>query len=294
MSGFFIPSPLPPFFRMKLNTPILFGALALGVAAGVRAEDIKINVPGSAPASAPAAAPAPAAVPAAVATPAAYSEAQILEMLGWVTWMRSPLANFGFSASQSECIAKGLVSGTQGKDAPFPLEKIGPSLEQYMQKKYQEAVDNLKKKNTTDSVAYFAKLKDDKKVTTLPSGLAFEVLQPGSGDFPKASDSVKVNYTGRFIDGTVFDSNQQGEQPSQPVQFELNRVIPGFTEGLQKINKGGKIRLHVPAKLAYGENPDPRSGIPPEATLIFDIELVDIVSGAAAAPAPAPTPAPAK
>lgn len=276
---------------MKLNTPILFGALALGLAAGVRAEDIKINVPGStpAPAAAPAAAAA-AAIAAAPATPAAYSEAQILEMLGWVTWMRSPLPSFGFTSSQTDCITKGLISGAQGKDAPFPIEKIGPALEQYMQKKYQEAVDNLKKKNATDSAAYFAKLKDDKKVTTLPSGLAYEVLQPGTGDYPKATDSVKVNYTGKLVDGTVFDSNQQPDQPSQPVQFELNRVIPGFTEGLQKINKGGKIRLHVPAALAYGENPDPRSGIPPAAALIFEVELVDIVPAAAAA-APAPTPA---
>lgn len=275
---------------MKLKTSFAVSVIALCLTAMVRAEDIKINVPGSSSASAakPAAsAPAvsaPVAAPAAVAT---YSDAQVLEALGWVTYMNSPFPNFGLNPSQEECFVKGLVAATQAKECPYGIEKIGPSMQSFMQRKYAEAIDAMKKKNAADSVAYFAKLKEDKKVVFLPSGLAYEVIQPGTGDYPKATDTVKVNYTGKLTDGTVFDSNQQPDQPYQPVAFELSKVIPGFTEGLQKINRGGKIRLHIPAQLAYGENPDPRSGIPPLATLVFDIELVDVSATAPAAPAAA-------
>ena len=86
-----------------------------------------------------------------------------------------------------------------------------------------------------------------------------------------------MNYTGKLIDGTVFDSS---ERQGKPFEFPLNKVIAGWTEGLQKISKGGKIKLYVPPQLAYGD--EGRPGIPPGATLIFDIELIDITPGAAA------------
>jgi FKBP-type peptidyl-prolyl cis-trans isomerase len=91
---------------------------------------------------------------------------------------------------------------------------------------------------------------------------------------------------GKLIDGTEFDSSiKRGE----PAEFPLDQVIPGWTEGIQKMNKGGKIRLHVPPQLGYGD--DGRPGIPPSSTLVFDVELLDIKSPPAAAPA---APAPAK
>jgi FKBP-type peptidyl-prolyl cis-trans isomerase len=94
---------------------------------------------------------------------------------------------------------------------------------------------------------------------------------------------VKVHYTGTLVDGTVFDSSvQRGE----PVEFALGEVIPGWTEGLQKTNKGGKIKLYVPSQLGYGD--DGKGSIPPGATLIFEVELLDI-KPAAAMPAPAPS-----
>jgi FKBP-type peptidyl-prolyl cis-trans isomerase len=100
---------------------------------------------------------------------------------------------------------------------------------------------------------------------------------------------VKVHYTGTLIDGTVFDSSVQRNEPAE---FQLDQVIPGWTEGLQKLNKGGKIKLYVPSQLAYGD--DARGNIPPSATLIFDIDLLDIKPSAPAPATPAlgaPTPA---
>ena len=116
------------------------------------------------------------------------------------------------------------------------------------------------------------------------SGLVYLETQAGTGESPKATDTVKVHYRGTLIDGTEFDSSYKRNQPAS---FPLNRVIPCWTEGLQKMKVGGKARLVCPSDLAYGDRGRP--SIPPGATLNFEVELLEIV----AAP-PAPTPAPTK
>lgn len=105
------------------------------------------------------------------------------------------------------------------------------------------------------------------------SGLMYKVLEEGSGDTPAATDTVRVHYTGSFTDGTVFDSSEGGE----PVQFQLNQVIPGWTEGVQLMKEGAKYEFYIPYTLAYGEAGAPRGGIPPYATLVFQVELLDVV-----------------
>jgi len=108
-------------------------------------------------------------------------------------------------------------------------------------------------------------------VVTLESGLQYEVLEPGEGAKPGAEDTVTTHYEGRLIDGTVFDSSyQRGE----PATFPLNRVIPGWTEGLQLMSPGAKYRLYVPAVLGYGDRT--AGTIPPNSTLVFDVELIKI------------------
>jgi FKBP-type peptidyl-prolyl cis-trans isomerase len=151
-----------------------------------------------------------------------------------------------------------------------------------MQKKQQAYMSKLKDKNTTANASFFNKLKENKAIVELPSGLRYEIVKPGDGPSPKATETVKVHYTGTLIDGSVFDSSvQRGE----PAEFQLSEVIPGWTEGIQKMNKGGKIKLYVPPQLAYGD--DGRPGIPPGSTLIFDVELLDIKPAGAAPTAPA-------
>lgn len=272
---------------MKSKSTLTLGLLVLGLAAGARAEENKINVPGSAPAQAKAAA-APAA-PAPVQAPA-YNETQVLEALGWIASKNIQLESFGFTPAELESVLKGIAVGAAGKDLPFDKEKMGPLVGQYVQKKQQETMDRLKKQGVADTAAFLAKLKENKNVTELPSGLRYEILKQGTGAFPKANETVKVHYVGTLINGTTFDSSvQRGE----PAEFPLDGVIPGWTEGIQKVAKGGKIKLYVPPHLAYGD--DGRPGIPPASTLIFEVELLDIKAAAApAAPAaPAPTPAPA-
>ena len=111
------------------------------------------------------------------------------------------------------------------------------------------------------------------EMTTTASGLKYQVLQEGTGTTsPKATDTVKVHYHGTLLDGTVFDSSVER---GQPISFALNQVIPGWTEGLQLMKVGDKFRFEIPPNLAYGPN-SPSPKIPPNSTLIFEVELLGI------------------
>ena len=120
---------------------------------------------------------------------------------------------------------------------------------------------------------YLAENAKKEGVITTPSGLQYQVLRQGNGRKPTAKDSVKCHYEGFLIDGTVFDSSvQRGE----PATFGLQQVIAGWTEGLQLMQEGGKYRFFIPYRLAYGEGGAGQM-IPPFATLIFDVELLEVV-----------------
>jgi len=111
------------------------------------------------------------------------------------------------------------------------------------------------------------------EMTTTASGLKYLVLKHGTGAVsPKATDTVKVHYEGKLLDGTVFDSSIAR---GQPISFPLNGVIPGWTEGLQLMKVGDKFKFEIPANLAYGAN-SPSPAIPPNSTLIFEVELLGI------------------
>jgi FKBP-type peptidyl-prolyl cis-trans isomerase len=126
-----------------------------------------------------------------------------------------------------------------------------------------------------NAVPAFAKTADGKGHTTA-SGLTYEVLKEGAGVKPEATDEVEVNYTGWLDDGTVFDSSHaRGESTS----FPLDRVIAGWTEGLQLMSPGASYRLTIPAALAYRNSPPPGSPIPPGATLIFQVDLIAVKRG---------------
>lgn len=259
--------------------------LSLGTFAALSAQEVKVNIPGQQGATAPAAPAAPAVkTPLIVPAPASsFTELQILETFGWFVGQRLGLAQLEFSKEQTDAVVKGLLTAAAGKEAPYELDKIGPQMDALMQKKQEAFLAKVRLQNLGEAKAFFDKLKDNKNVVELSDGLRYEVVQPGTGAYPKATDTVKVHYTGRLINGTVFDTSLQPRQPGaavEPVEFLLNQVIPGWTEGLQKINQGGKIRLYIPPHLAYGDAG--QQGIPPGSTLIFDIELLEVK-----APAPA-------
>jgi FKBP-type peptidyl-prolyl cis-trans isomerase len=235
--------------------------------------------------------PGQAAAPAAAALAPAYTEAQLLEEFGWYVGQKTGLSQLELSPPEAEALTKGILAAVSGKEAPFELQKVGPAMGEFIQKKQTAILDRLRAKNANESAAFFIKLRDNKNVVELRDGLRYEIMKPGTGEAPKPTDTIKVNYTGTLLDGTVFDSS---DRQGKPAEYPLNKMIPGWIEGLQKITKGGKIKLYVPSQLAYGD--EGRPGIPPGAALIFDVELLDITAAPAAPAAPAvpAVPAPAK
>ena len=120
---------------------------------------------------------------------------------------------------------------------------------------------------------FFEVAGDSAKYTTTPSGLKYYVVKEGTGAQPKATDVVTVHYTGRLTTGQVFDSSvERGE----PAEFPLNRVIPGWTEGVQLMKEGSKYMFFIPSELAYGAQGVPNA-IPPHSVLIFEVELIKVV-----------------
>jgi len=243
---------------------------------------VKFTVPGvsaSAPATAPATA-APLAAPAKVK----FTEAQIAEAYGWYMGAQMGLRQMEFTKEQIEAMARGMVGVATGATPPFDAKEIGPEVEAFLSKKSDSYMNKLRMMNLSEGVAFFTKLKENKSIIELPSGLRYEITKAGTGAMPKAGQLVTFHYTGSLVDGHVFDSSVERGQPIDMV-LETGSVIPGMLEGIQKVGVGGKIKLYVPPSLAYGDQGS--QAIPPGATLIFDVELL------AAKDAPKETPAPA-
>ncbi|MEW6417942.1 MAG: FKBP-type peptidyl-prolyl cis-trans isomerase [Nitrospirota bacterium] len=139
-----------------------------------------------------------------------------------------------------------------------------------------ERAKELAEKNKKEGEAFLAENKKKEDVITLPSGLQYKIIKEGTGEMPKLEDTVTVNYRGTLIDGTEFDSSHRR---GQPATFSVKSVIAGWTEALQLMKVGSKWQLFVPSNLAYGERGAGRD-IGPNATLVFDIELLSIKEGA--------------
>jgi FKBP-type peptidyl-prolyl cis-trans isomerase FkpA len=128
--------------------------------------------------------------------------------------------------------------------------------------------------NRTEGNNFLAKNKSQPGVVTTASGLQYQVLRPGSGERPMPTSKVRVNYEGKLLDGTVFDSSyQRGE----PIVFGLDQVVKGWSEGVALMPVGAKYRFWIPGELAYGEQGTPGGPIGPNATLTFDVELLDVL-----------------
>jgi FKBP-type peptidyl-prolyl cis-trans isomerase FklB len=154
------------------------------------------------------------------------------------------------------------------------------SFQQVFRAKQMAKQAELAAKNRAAGNAFLAANKDKPGVQSLPDGLQYLVLTPGTGALPGAADTVTVNYRGTLIDGTEFDSSyKRGE----PASFPVGGVIRGWTEALQKMPVGSKWKLFIPSELAYGERGTP--GIPPDSTLIFEVELLSTKAPATVAPA---------
>lgn len=161
---------------------------------------------------------------------------------------------------------KTLLTAQESRDTIIAFQKE-------MKAKQMERMKELGEKNKKEGETFLAENKIKEGVITRPSGLQYKVIKEGTGDMPKPTDTVTTHYSGTLIDGTEFDSSYRS---GQPATFKVNGVIPGWTEALQMMKAGSKWRLFIPPHLAYGERGAGRD-IGPNATLIFDVELLSIV-----------------
>jgi FKBP-type peptidyl-prolyl cis-trans isomerase len=171
--------------------------------------------------------------------------------------------------------AKAFATGLEDALADQKLrldEKVIQAAMQEVQKRAQAKMEEMARTNLTAANDFLAKNKTKTGVKTTMSGLQYEVLKKGAGGAkPKATSKVRVHYHGTLVDGTVFDSSVQR---GQPIEFALNGVIPGWTEGLQLMSVGDKFKFYVPPGLAYGPRGNQR--IPPNSALVFEVELLAI------------------
>jgi FKBP-type peptidyl-prolyl cis-trans isomerase FkpA len=179
------------------------------------------------------------------------------------------LSSFALSAAELEVVKAGLTDGALGR--PHRAEPREYMVKIQGLRTTRAAVVAAAEQKAGEAFAVKAAAEPGAK--KLDSGLVITTLKPGTGPAPKATDKVKVHYHGTLTDGTVFDSSVQR---GQPATFALNGVIKCWTEGLQQMKVGGKSRLVCPAELAYGDRGAPPR-IKPGATLIFEVELLEIV-----------------
>ena len=177
-----------------------------------------------------------------------------------------------------DILLRGLKDGLEGNKPALEADDIHETMKVFkeeMEKKQEEERKKLAEKNKKEGEAFLAENKTKEGVKTLPSGLQYKVITEGTGKTPKATDTVTVNYRGTLIDGQEFDSSYKR---GQPATFPVNGVIKGWTEALQLMKEGAKWQLVIPADLAYGEK-GAGNTIGPDATLIFDVELISVKEG---------------
>ena len=205
---------------------------------------------------------------AAAAPPELKTEEQkTLYALGLV--LAQNLGAFALNATELEIVKAGLTDGVTNKDKKVDLQTYGPKIQELQKTRVTAAAVPERKAGQ----AYVEKAAAEKGAIKTPSGAVVTTLKPGTGPSPAATDKVKVHYQGTLTDGTVFDSSiQRGE----PITFPLNGVIKCWTEGVQQMKVGGKSRLVCPADTAYGDRGAPPK-IKPGATLVFEVELLEIV-----------------
>jgi FKBP-type peptidyl-prolyl cis-trans isomerase len=217
------------------------------------------------------------------ATPKTEEE-KTLYVLGQL--LARQIAPFELKKDELQMVMTGFSDGASNAKPQVKMEEYGPKVNEWVQKR-STAIAAAEKKKGDDFLAKIAKESGVKKA---PSGFFYKIEKEGTGEKPKATDRVKVHYHGTLIDGTVFDSSVERKEPAT---FALDRVIPCWTQGVQELKVGGKMKLYCPSDLAYGERGSPPT-IKGGAALIFDVELLGIEKETPkpAAPAsPAKTPA---
>jgi FKBP-type peptidyl-prolyl cis-trans isomerase FkpA len=181
------------------------------------------------------------------------------------------LGTFSLTEAELDMVKNGMTDGVLKRPQKADLQTFGPKIQQLQQARVALVAEGEKKAGA----AFSAKAAAEKGSIKTESGIVITPIKPGTGATPKATDTVKVHYHGTLTDGTVFDSSiKRGE----PATFPLDKVIKCWTEAVQQIKVGGKSRVVCPSNLAYGDASPPGSPIKPGSTLIFEVELLEIMA----------------
>jgi len=200
-----------------------------------------------------------------------------LTAYGWVVGQRMHLKQLGLTADEIDQLAAGMkVVLTSGPDDIPGGDAVAQKAQEFLEARFNKAHDDELAKQNDAGKAFFADLDKKPEVKKTASGLYYQIITPGTDPKPTTKDTVSVKYTGTLLDGSVFDQTKDTNPEGPTRDFDVDSVVPGMTEGLQLIGKGGKIKLYIPAKLGYGDDPDPRNPLPPGATLTFEVEIVNI------------------
>jgi FKBP-type peptidyl-prolyl cis-trans isomerase len=240
-------------------------ALALAAASLHAADEAKPAAP-----AAPALTPPPAPIVKDL-TPEQQKQAFFLQgffLVRQAQWA-SIASELDLSDDEVNALLDGMRAALKNETPKFKAEEIIPGAE----KMIGERVAGKAKRWGAQNDAFLAKIDADKAFTKTASGLRYKIITPGTDPKPTAASTVKCLYTGKTVDGKVFDST--ANRGNAPAEFPLNGVIPAWTEAVPLIGKGGKILLIAPASIAYGENG--QGPIPPNSVLEFEVELVEIV-----------------
>ena len=182
----------------------------------------------------------------------------------------------GIKAINADDFAAGVAAVYDGTKPAMSYDEAKRIVQDFftnLEKEMQAEAAKAGAENLKIGEAFLSENAKREGVTTTASGLQYEVIRKGAGDHPAASDRVEVHYTGKLIDGTVFDSSVER---GVPATFGVTQVIPGWVEALQLMREGDKWRLYIPSALAYGEN-GAGGVIGPNMTLIFDVELLRVI-----------------
>ncbi len=263
--------PNVPFEKTPVkNNPLLWSvAVALVLCPVLRAEDA---APAAAADAAPAATPPAEAAPAPAALPQGLTE--ITQQAAYAIGVNigTDMRRQGMKLDPA-ALAMGLSDAQAGEPSKLTPQQIQAAMTA-LQAEMVKARAAAAVKNKSDGEAYLVENAKKEGVKTLPSGVQYQVLTEGSGAKPTAADTVRCHYRGTLIDGSEFDSSyKRGE----PAEFAVGGVIPGWTEVLQLMPAGSKWRVAIPSTLAYGER-GAGATIAPNSTLLFDIELLEIIA----------------
>jgi FKBP-type peptidyl-prolyl cis-trans isomerase len=187
------------------------------------------------------------------------------------------LQSFELTGAEIDVLQTGIRDGLLGAEPKVPLAEFGPKIDPWL----RERMAGIAARRKEEGQAFVAKMAQEPGATQTDSGLVYFEQQAGDGESPSGTAKVSVHYEGMFPDGKVFDSSKE---KGVPAEFALNAVVPCFSEGIRRMKVGGRSKLVCPSEIAYGEGGFAPM-IPPGATLVFEVELLGIVSEPTAAPA---------